>query len=193
MKKSKFYSAAFLSTVTAVAVGVTGVSASQMFTDVDASHKYSKGIQALAAAGIVKGYGDGTFKPEGTVTRGQAAKMIAGVLKLDTKNVKNPKFTDIKTSNQYYGSISALANAGFVKGFEDNSFRTSAKITHGQLAKIITNIGELTAEEISALVASAGVNYNPTKNTTRGELASILALVLLADEEISQKHQKRQK
>ena len=103
MKKRKMYSATALSAITAVVVGVTGVAAEQStFTDVSESHPYAEAIYSLTSAGIVTGYGDGTFKPDATVTRGQAAKMISGALKLDTTNVKDPNFTDIKTTNQYF-------------------------------------------------------------------------------------------
>lgn len=184
MKKShKFYSAAFLSTVTAVAVGVTGVAAAQSFTDVSESNIHAESINLLAEAGIIKGYADGTFKPDAAVTRGQAAKMIVGALELDTENVTNPNFTDIKTSNQYYGAIATLENAGFIEAFEDNTFRPSAPITHAEIAAIFTSIGELTSEEALALVTGAGIEFNPTKNTTRAELSGLLAIILLAEEE----------
>ncbi|MEK4229460.1 5'-nucleotidase C-terminal domain-containing protein [Solibacillus sp. FSL H8-0538] len=184
MKKSrKFYTAALLSSVTAVAVGVTGVSAAQSFSDVSESHIHSESIELLTKAGIIKGFRDGTFKPDASVTRGQAAKMIVGVLGLDTKDVTNPNFADIKPSNQYYNAIAILENLGFVKAFEDNTFRPSAPITHAEAAAIFTTIGELTTDEALALVTGSGIEFNPTKNTTRAELASILALILLAGEE----------
>ena len=78
------------------------------FSDVKESHADFEGISTLYAAGIISGYPDGTFKPDTNVTRGQAAKMIAGALKLDTKEVEDPKFTDISASNPYYGSIAPL-------------------------------------------------------------------------------------
>lgn len=106
-KRNKFL------TVTAAALAVTAVavvpaSAASPFSDVKESHADFESIATLYAAGIISGYPDGTFKPDSNVTRGQAAKMIAGALKLDTKEVVDPKFTDISTSNPYYGSIAAL-------------------------------------------------------------------------------------
>ncbi|WP_339264491.1 5'-nucleotidase C-terminal domain-containing protein [Solibacillus sp. FSL W7-1472] len=181
MKKKRMYSATALAAFTAVAVGATGVMAEEtIFTDVSASHPYAEGINSLTSAGIVKGFGDGTFKPDATVTRGQAAKMIAGALKLDTTNVKNPNLKDIKTSNQYYSQIAALVATGFVNGYEDGTFRTADKITHGQLAKILTNVSAVYPIDATALLTEAKVVFNPTKQLTRGELSSVLATMMAA-------------
>lgn len=175
------YSATALAAFTAVAVGATGVMAEEtIFTDVTVSHPYAEGINALTSAGIVKGFGDGTFKPDATVTRGQAAKMIAGALKLDTTNVKNPNFKDIKSSNQYYSQIAALVATGFVNGYEDGTFRTADKITHNQLAKILTNVSAVYPIDATALLTEAKVVFNPKKQLTRGELSSVLATMLAA-------------
>lgn len=179
MKKKNLYSATALSAITAVAIGVTGVSAEEtIFTDVTANHPYAEAISTLTAAGIVVGFGDGTFKPDATVTRGQAAKMIAGTLKLDTVNVQNPNFKDVKTTDHFYGSISALVATGFVKGFADDTFRTTEKITHAQLASILTNVSAVYPIEAEALLTAAKVAFNPTKELTRGELSSVLATIL---------------
>lgn len=180
-EEKRMYSATALAAFTAVAVGATGVMAEEtIFTDVSVSHPYADGINALTSAGIVKGFEDGTFKPDATVTRGQAAKMIAGALKLDTTNVKNPNFKDIKTSNQYYSQIAALVATGFVKGYEDGTFRTADKITHNQFAKILTNVSAVYPIDATALLTEAKVVFHPTKQLTRGELSSVLATMLAA-------------
>ncbi|ATP40448.1 bifunctional metallophosphatase/5'-nucleotidase [Solibacillus sp. R5-41] len=178
-KKRKKYTAAALTAMTAVVVGATGVVAEQsMYSDVNDSHKYSEAIQELTTAGIVTGFEDGTFKPDATVTRGQAAKMIVGALNLDTKNVVDPKFSDITQSNHYYGAISALVSTGFISGYEDNTFRSSEKITHGQFATILTNVSAVYPIDTQMILKAANVSFNPTNELSRGELSSILATIL---------------
>lgn len=61
--------------------------------------------------------------------------MIAGALKLDTKEVVNPNFKDIDAANPYYGPIAALVVLKVVSGYGDNTFRPNQTITHGDLAK----------------------------------------------------------
>lgn len=181
MKKKRMYSATALAAFTAVAVGATGVMAEEtIFTDVSVSHPYAEGINALTSAGIVTGFGDGTFKPDAMVTRGQAAKMIAGALKLDTTNVKNPNFKDIQTTNHYYNHIAALVATGFVNGYEDGTFRSADNITHDQLAKILANVSLVYPLDTTALLTEAKVAFNPAKQLTRGELSSVLATMMAA-------------
>ena len=60
------------------------------FTDVPTTKPYANAVYELADRNIIGGYEDGTFKPAASITRGQAAAIIAKLLQLDTKNVKDP-------------------------------------------------------------------------------------------------------
>ncbi|MBQ1211095.1 MAG: S-layer homology domain-containing protein, partial [Clostridia bacterium] len=46
------------------------------FTDLNESHWAYANVQTLVNDGTVKGYEDGSFKPEGTVTRAEFVKML---------------------------------------------------------------------------------------------------------------------
>ncbi len=52
------------------------------FTDVPETHKYYDAIVAGAAAGLVNGYADGTFKPDATITRAEVVTVINRMLSL---------------------------------------------------------------------------------------------------------------
>lgn len=52
------------------------------FWDVDNSHWAVQEITALAQADILRGYGDGSFRPEKLVSRGETAALIDRVLEL---------------------------------------------------------------------------------------------------------------
>lgn len=143
--KKKFYTVAVAS-LAATAVAVAPASAAGTFTDVAENNAHFKAITELQAAGIINGYSDGTFKPAQDVTRGQAAKMIAGALGLDTKNVANPKFTDIPVSHQYYGPIAALAALDAIEIYEDDTIEPNETITRGEFAYMLAQALELEAE-----------------------------------------------
>ena len=50
------------------------------FTDVDNIAEYAKdAVAQLVGMGVINGYEDGSFKPRGTATRAEAAKVIWGV------------------------------------------------------------------------------------------------------------------
>ena len=170
--------------------------------DVDAEQYYYNDILALQQQGIIHGFPDGTFKPDLPVTRGQAAKMLAGILQLNTTNVANPNFNDITSSNPYYGAIAALRAAGIIDGFEDNSFREQLPIQRQHMAKMIAEALQLEAsnpeempftdvEELYAPYIAALYEYEITRGTTattfdgpaevtRGQMASFLVRAINA-------------
>lgn len=82
------------------------------FPDLRADHWAFEDIKKVVAAGIMKGYEDGSFGPQKSVTRAEAATIINRVLKRypDEDYIKNTKiktFSDIKNHWAYYQIIEA--------------------------------------------------------------------------------------
>ncbi len=198
-KYKKYFNATLAATVAASGVtfvAPTETKASALFSDVSKNNNFYNEITSLAEREIIKGYSDGTFRPGANVTRGQAAKIIAGVLGLDTKNVKNPNFKDVKSTNAYYGAIAALVNAGIINGYGDGTFKPFEPVKRNHMAKIIAGAFELKttpgyntplkdiggeyADYITALY-EYGVTTGKTKttfdgfsNVSRGQLAAFV-------------------
>lgn len=184
---SKRHSSKYFNAITAMAVAATAVvvvaptvSEASSFSDVNPTHQFYDAIKSLSERGIINGFQDGTFKPGQNLTRGQAAKIIAGVLQLDTKNVTNPKFKDIPISHQYYGAIAALKQAGIIDGYEDGTFRQGANIQRNHVAKIIANALNLKAENVDALpFTDVRIDYKEAivalfeNNVTTGKTATL--------------------
>lgn len=60
------------------------------FTDADQIQDYAvQYVKSFVALGVVNGYEDGTFRPEVSATRAEAAKILFGITKLDNEKVKN--------------------------------------------------------------------------------------------------------
>ena len=74
----------------------TGGTAAGAFSDT-ASSPYEKAIESLAAAGIIAGFPDGTFRPDSTVLRQQFAKMIVGAFGIVPPDSTATRFTDLGT------------------------------------------------------------------------------------------------
>lgn len=160
MKKHTLFQGALIAALTTSAIVVPTAQAAEKFTDVDYTQEYGAAVKDLAVRGIIKGYADGTFKPFADVTRGQAAKIVANVLHLDTKNVEDPKFTDVKPSDDYYGAIAALANKGALLGLADGSFGVNQAITREQLAQMLTAAYQLESNEVDDLPFTDIVKYS---------------------------------
>lgn len=129
--------AAAVATGTIVAIAPLESEASKLAISDIAQNQHKEAITNLLERGIVNGFPDGTFKPSQQVTRGQAAKIIAQILNLDTQNVKDPGLTDVSKDNQYYGAIAALVNKGIISGYEDKTFKPGIPLTRAQMAKIL--------------------------------------------------------
>ena len=193
---AKKYATATAAVVVAATIVAMPTDAATKFPDLNEGQYFYNDVLALQERGIINGYSDGTFKPNNTLTRGQAAKMIAGFLELDTENVPDPNFTDISSSNQYYGAIAALKAAGIIDGYEDQTFRHNEPIKRNHMAKIIVNATGLQAKNpellpftdisdsyksyIAALyenkvtTGKTPTTFEGSKNVTRGQMAAFI-------------------
>ncbi|MFJ7186817.1 S-layer homology domain-containing protein [Lysinibacillus xylanilyticus] len=198
--KKKMFNVAMASALTAGAVvaiaPASADAAAVSFKDVPANSTHAEAISNLVERGIINGFPDGTFGPNKTVTRGQAAKIIAGMLELDTKNVKNPNFKDVKTTDEFYGAIAALKAEGIISGNADGTYGQKDPLTRGQMAKILVEAFDLEGEAktpftdvpannifakyIEVLYANdvtkglTATTFGPKELVTRGQLASFV-------------------
>lgn len=104
------------------------------FTDTQ-NHWAKEYIQTAANTGIMNGYTDGTFRPESSVTRAQAAAILVRSLGLTTEE-KAP-FTDIANYDEAtQAEIAAAYVHGLIKG-TDGKFKPGHPVTRAQLALMI--------------------------------------------------------
>ncbi len=113
--------------------------ASASFKDVPAAKWYAADVARAQAAGYMKGGGDGTFRPDASVTRQEAAVVLAKLLKLDTSSsAEAGKFADSGSIAAWsLGSISASVSAGLVKGYTDNTFKPAQALTRAETVVLL--------------------------------------------------------
>ncbi|MFZ5649174.1 MAG: S-layer homology domain-containing protein [Bacillota bacterium] len=111
--------------------------AAHQFKDVRTGDWYAGAITAAYSAGLVKGYGDGTFRPDSTVNREEVAAMLARAMKLQATEQKLP-FTDgDKIASWARASVAAAASQGLIKGFPDGTFQPEATAGRAQCAVMV--------------------------------------------------------
>ena len=101
-----------------------------------------KVVYTAAAVNIVRGYSDGTFRPDQPVTRAEALKMLllASRLELPTDPVEIP-FSDVTDETWSKQFIEQALYHDLVEGYEeDNTFRPDNPITRAEAAKIVHHI-----------------------------------------------------
>jgi len=125
-------------------------SAEQKFTDLQYSSWAEDSITYMANRGTVAGYGNGQFKPEGRVTRAQAAAFLVRELYPEQQPDAAPTYSDVSTSYPFYREISIAARNGLTGGFPDGTFRPDAPITRAETAALLTRAYSLTSGMQSA-------------------------------------------
>ena len=130
-----------------IMVGNVGQANAAGFTDVKPGDSFYKEMMYLYGEDIISGYTDGRFGPTDTVTRGQAAMMIAKALDLNTAP-SDTKFSDVKSDYFASGAIQSAASAGILSGTTDGKFLPKKPVTRGEMAIFIARAFELTNEEV---------------------------------------------
>ena len=86
------------------------------------------------------GYTDGTVRPNGYITRAEAAALVTRLLGLDTfASAAKPMFSDTPSS-WYNKAINAAVQRGIMKGYPDGRFRPNAPITRAEFTQMISTI-----------------------------------------------------
>lgn len=134
-KRNKFLSVLIVLTLV-LGSSITGFGASP-FSDTS-GHWAESSIQEAASMGFIKGYANGTFKPDNPVTRAEFSRMLNVVLGLT--NQVSTGFQDVNSTEWYYGEVRKAVSAGFISGYADNTFRPNSKITRQEAAVMISRV-----------------------------------------------------
>ncbi|TVY01147.1 hypothetical protein FPZ45_08305 [Cohnella terricola] len=95
-------------------------------------------ISQAVQGNIIKGFSDGTFRPNAELTRAEMASIVANALKLIGNADAANGFTDAaKLPNWAKGAIGALAEAGIMQGKSGNKFDAAATATRAEAITIL--------------------------------------------------------
>ncbi len=171
-----------------------------IFTDVPAHHNNAEAIEYLKNNGIIKGYDDGSFKPNKKVSRIEALKMLILGLNKGLKPAGNMNFPDTETGSWYEPYIGRALNLGMVKGYPDGSFKPANEVNRAEYYKILVNAAGVEVETFHGApyedvpketwftdyvgyakengITDAQTKFDPSGNVTRAEVAETLYRIL---------------
>ena len=109
-------------------------SQSNSYSDVKAGDWFNNAVSTLSKAGIIAGYEDGSFRPNGYITRAEFATIAARFFDV-TYNGKD-LFPDI-SGHWAKDYINQAANKGFVNGYEDGTFKPDRNITRAEAVTLV--------------------------------------------------------
>lgn len=177
---------------------------SNRFNDLSGYDWAENAIYGLFDRDIVGGYGDGTFRPAGNVTREAFVKLIVTAFGVDAAE-ETKEFSDVTADRWSHDYIQRAAAAGIVTGVTDDSFMSEADITRQDAAVMIyrallykgknLSAGELTftdradiseyAADAVAALSGLGIingmddgNFSPRNMTSRAQAAVMIYRVI---------------
>ncbi|MCM3718519.1 S-layer homology domain-containing protein [Fictibacillus phosphorivorans] len=166
------------------------------YHDVPTTHWAYSPITSLSKKGVMNGYAYSLFKPAQSVTRAEAAAMVANALNIDAPS-NYSSFKDVSTSYWAVGSINAVKEAGIIAGYPDGTFKPNKVMTREEIAALIDKTFVLTnkgteksftdvkegywaynsIQRLSENKIAAGFSdntYRPLNETSRAEFSTFL-------------------
>ena len=116
------------------------------FKDVPNNYWAQTFIQELASRNIIKGFPDGSFRPNDPVTRAQFAALLSQAMNKSTIR-SSATFTDVASNNWAATAIQKAYTTGFMSGYSATTFRPNENISRVQILVSLAN----------------GLGYAPTK------------------------------
>ena len=164
----------------------------------DLSGHWCRGeIEAFLSKDLVRGYPDGGFHPDATVTRAEFIRMVNSTFGFVREGTAT--FTDVKEGDWYSADLAAAARTGWFSGMPDGSALPQATITRQEAAKLLVSMleekrpgsfamftdGHQVADWARDYVETAGAlgiiegfpdgTYRPTRYLTRAETVKMLS------------------
>ena len=156
-----------LALVMAFAMAFT-MMASAAYTD-QADIVCTDAVDTLAALNVMTGDGDGSFRPNDTITRAEACRMIytirANSDNADAYKSMQTTFTDVPADAWYAGYVKHCQSVGIVSGKSATTFDPSAKVTGVELALMCLRV----------------MGYDPAKVDIGGSTWSITTIGLATE------------
>ncbi len=109
----------------------------KIFADIRRTDPNYEAIKYLKDHDIINGYGDGTFRPNQTVNRAEALKMLMLAFNVDVGGPFELNFTDVDKSAWYASTLSTAVARGIVKGYDDGTFKPGNTVNRAEYIKVL--------------------------------------------------------
>ncbi len=155
----------------------TAAATSNPFTDNNAGDWYYDQINAAAAGGYLTGYGDGTVRPNGYITREEAAVIVAQAYNAQLGT--SVSYTDAEDISAWaLPYVAALTEYEVLSGYEDGSFRPQANMQRAEVAVLFAAIENTVIPTIAPATPTPTVPYASLPDTIERESTDSNSFVL---------------
>lgn len=127
-------------------LGLTSVTSSTYFSDVDVSDWYADTVSTATYAGLINGYEDNSFRPAAPVTREEMAAIVFRALTYAEVATTVPASTQKELLSQFkdadqivwaHKEIAAALNAKIMNGMTADTFSPTGTATRAQAAVVV--------------------------------------------------------
>jgi len=113
------------------------------FNDI-ADYSWAKtAINGLRKYGLVRGDGNGKYRPGDAITREEFLTLLFRVFEVEEKELTRVEFTDVDQNAWYAKTIATAYELEIVKGFGDGRFGVGVNITRADMAVMILRMAKL--------------------------------------------------
>ena len=152
-------------------------------------------VTTLSNLSVINGYQDGTYRPDGVVTRAEVAKLIVSALGLaDQAEGSTSSFTDLQLAQWAEGYIGYAQSLGILEGDGDGTYRPGDAVTYNEFAAaVIRALGytedslqgtwpAIYVQKATALGLFNNVSNGGSTGANRGDIAVMLYNALTVPE-----------
>lgn len=182
------FSVSHIQNAEAVCTGYGYASCATPFKDIK-NHSYREAIEYVQNQGIVKGYSDGTYKPDAPINRAEFSKILMETILGGAPTKVSPScFPDIEEDMWFEPYVCEAKKRKILNGYPDGTFGGTKNINIAESAKILVNSFSIAFSETNTtsywyapyIIALNDQHNLPTSITlanqalTRGEMAEMI-------------------
>lgn len=112
------------------------------FSDVKRTDWFVQYVETAYEKGIASGYTDGTFRPNQSINRAEAMKLILQAFEVPLGTYRGGAFPDVSPSDWFASYVGTGRERGLLNGYADGFFRPNNLMTRAEAAKIIALVLE---------------------------------------------------
>lgn len=105
------------------------------------SHWAKEVIEDWIEQGLIKGYPDGSFRPNNTITRAEFMVLVNKAF--DFTDKENIDFTDVFKQEWYYNAVATAVSAGYIGGYPDGSMKPNNPISRQEVTVILSKVTKI--------------------------------------------------
>lgn len=155
--------------------------------------KYETAVKKLVEKEIVKGYSDGTFRPEQPIDRAEVCSIIVNAMDPSDAELNAAKsaFSDMKEYGWAERFVNYAADKGVVSGYGDGIFKPSNNVTYNEIATMLVKAMGYSDKDLSGtypasyvakaqelgILKDVPIGENGDNAATRGDVAMMVSAV----------------